>query len=145
MRYNASHISHAVTGLILDITFHTEDPYGVEDTVKFFLFPDLFLSASSKATLVARRWYTTLDSSMLTTYANTVSILQRQKFSPIVVWKATKSMLYQWAIFFAVLWRPPPKHRAVYELMLMIYAVEEINSRIWAQARCQLTISTALV
>ena len=42
--YKAPWISHVVSGLVLNLAFHKEDPDGVRFTVKIFLFPDLSLS-----------------------------------------------------------------------------------------------------
>ena len=64
-----------VAGLILNLTFHTEDPDGVGETVNIFLLPDISLSVSSEAVLVARKWDTALNIITLTTYANTASLL----------------------------------------------------------------------
>ena len=75
MSYKAPCISYAVVGLVLNLAFHIEDPDEAGYTVKNFLFPDLSLSASSEAALVARRWDTALDSSMLATYTYTTSLL----------------------------------------------------------------------
>ena len=69
--------------MLIRLSFHTEYPSGVGDTVSIFLFPNLSLSARSKAALVSRRWYIELDSSMLTTYDNTASLLIHQKVDPI--------------------------------------------------------------
>ena len=56
-----------VAGLLLRISFHSKDSDGVRDTVKFFLVPDLSLSSRLESALVARRWDTALDRSMLIT------------------------------------------------------------------------------
>ena len=64
-----------VAGLILNLTIHTENPDGVGETVNIFLLPDLSLSVSSEAVLVARKWDTSLNIITLTTYANTASLL----------------------------------------------------------------------
>ena len=76
LRYKALWISHTVAGLLLSLTFCTEDPDGVGDTVNIFLLPNPSISASSEAVLVARWWDTYLDCSMLTTFADTASLLQ---------------------------------------------------------------------
>ena len=85
-------------GLIFNLAFHTEDPYGVRDRVNIFLFPDLSLSASSEAVLVLRWWDMALDSSILTMYADTDSLLQIQKVALIVRWEASNIMFEQWYV-----------------------------------------------
>ena len=84
LRYKVTHISHVVTGLILNLTFNTEDPDGIRYTVEIFLFPDISLFTSSEAALVERWWDTSLDSSTLTTYSDTSDLLQHQKVAPIL-------------------------------------------------------------
>ena len=85
MRFKPPQISHAVAGLILNLTFNTKDPDGFRDTVNILLFPDLSLSVSSKAALVIG-WWDTDYSSTLTTYTKTASLLHSQKVAPIVLW-----------------------------------------------------------
>ena len=75
LRYKAPRTSHIVDGLLMSLDFYTEDTDRVGDTVKIFLLPDLSLTEISEATLVARRWDTALDSSILMTFTNTVALL----------------------------------------------------------------------
>ena len=110
MRYKDTRISHAVTVLIINLAFFIEDPYGVGYTVDILLFPKLSLSAGSEAVLVAQRWYIALDSSTLTTYTDTASLLHPHNISPITGWESTVSMLEQWAVFFSVMLRLPDNH-----------------------------------
>ena len=101
-----------MSGLILNLAFHTEEPDGVGDKVKILLLPNLSLSASYEAALVARQWDMALYSSPLTMYTKTASILQHQKLVPIVSWEVTVRMLDQQAVFLVILWSPPYKHYA---------------------------------
>ena len=86
MRFKPPQISHAVAGLILNLTFNTKDPDGFRDTVNILLFPDLSLSVSSKAALVIGWWDTAVYRRTMTTYTKTASLLHRQKVAPIVLW-----------------------------------------------------------
>ena len=61
-----------------------------------------------------------MDIIVLTRYTDTATLLQCQKVSLIVVWEADKSMLEQWAVFLMILWILPKKHRAVYELIILV-------------------------
>ena len=54
-------------------------------------------------------------------------------------------MLEQRDIFLAVLCGPTEKHCAVYELMLMIDVVAEMNAQLWAQYRHYTTMTVAIV
>ena len=123
-----------MVGLILNLEFYTEETDGLGDTVKIFLFPDLSLSASSGSVLVARWWYTVLDRSTTTMYADTYTLLQRHKVAPIKGWEKEKSMLKKWEVFLAFMWVPTQKHPSVYEIMLLIDAEEEVNERLQAQS-----------
>ena len=111
-----------VAGLLIRLAFHTEDPDGVGGIVKNFLFPDLSLSAGSQVALAARQWDMALDSSTLTTYSDTASLLQRQKVAPIIGWETTVNMLEQWAVLLTVILGPDREHPAVYELTMLIDA-----------------------
>ena len=84
LRYKDPHNNHKVTVLIINMEFYTEEPNGVGSTFNIILFPDLSLSSGSKLSMVGMRWYTALDISNLITYADTPSLLQLQKFAPIV-------------------------------------------------------------
>ena len=82
-----------MAGLLLSLALYAEDPDRVGDIVNIFMFPYLYHSASFKATLVERQWGTALDSSTLTTFVDTASILQSKKVAPIIGWEAAVSML----------------------------------------------------
>ena len=58
MRYKAPRIPHIISGLLLSLYLYTEDPERVGDKFNIFLFPEIYLSEISKATIVARRWDT---------------------------------------------------------------------------------------
>ena len=99
----------------------------------------------SEAALVVMRWYMALDSSILTTYSNTASLLQLQKFAPILGWEATNGTLEQWAVFLRVLGVTYEKLCAVYKLMLVIDVVAEVKDRLQAQSRQKTTMTVAIV
>ena len=83
MRYKASCITHVLTSLTIGLILHTEDPDGVGDTFNSFLLPGLYLSTVSKVAIVESGWYTALCITTMTTYAETVSLLQIQCISII--------------------------------------------------------------
>ena len=69
-------ISHIASRLFLSLDFYTEYPAGVGYTVNIFLCPKIYLSETSKSTLVARRRYTVFDSRSLKMFTNTADLLQ---------------------------------------------------------------------
>ena len=54
-------INHMVAVLLLGLSFHMEDPDGVRDSVNIFMFPDLYLTMGTEASLVAQWWDTLLE------------------------------------------------------------------------------------
>ena len=77
LSYKASQMYQDMVGLILELIFHTEDSDWFGDTVKMFLFPVISLLDIIEVALVVMRCYMTLDSSMMTIYNDTASLLQR--------------------------------------------------------------------
>ena len=57
------------------------------------MFPDLSLSAGSKASMVTRRWDTDLDANTLTSYADAAALMKQQRIPPILGWEAAEKML----------------------------------------------------
>ena len=72
-----------------------EDPNGVSDAVKIFMFPDLFLSSRIDSALVMQKWDKLLESNTLTSYAYTAAIMTKQHISPIFVWEGADKMIEQ--------------------------------------------------
>ena len=112
---------------------------------KYFLFSDSYLSAGSESALVARQWDTALEIIMITTYVDTVSLLQRQKVAPIVRWEAAINMLVQWDVFLVVILVPGSSYPVVYNMTMLIDASEEVNTHLWVQSMYQPAILAALV
>ena len=77
-------------------THGTKDPDCVNDIVNIFMFPDLSLSAGSKASMVTQRWDTALDANTLTSYADAAAIMKQQRIPSIVLWEAAAKILEQW-------------------------------------------------
>ena len=82
---------------------------------------------------------------MLTTYVDTVSLLQRQKVAPIVRWEAAINMLVQWDVFLVVILVPGSSYPVVYNMTMLIDASEEVNTHLWVQSMYQPAILAALV
>ena len=101
----------------------------------FFLFSVPSLSEVSKVVLVSRWWGAALDSSTLTTNANTDSLLLIQKVDPIIRWELARKIVGQQVVFLTVSLGPGIGHLTVYERRLLIKKVEEVNACIRDQYR----------
>ena len=77
MQLNAPRITHTVAVLLIGLILHTEDPAGVINTISIFMFPYLYLSVGSQATMIDRCWDTALDSNVITLYANTSDLMTK--------------------------------------------------------------------
>ena len=86
-----------------------------------------------------------MNSSTLTTYADTTYLLHSHKVATIMGWDVAKSMLEQCSFFLVVLWVPPNKHCIFYEIMLMIDSAEEVNTRLRSKSRNHPTIPEAII
>ena len=84
---------------VLVLSFHTKDTYGVRYTVNIFMFPKISLSAGSEVVMAAKRWDTTLDNIIMTTYTDMVSLLQGQCITTIYGWEAAVSVLGKWVVY----------------------------------------------
>ena len=87
--FKAPHIlvSHAIAHLVLVLNLHTKTLEIVGYAENIFLFPYLYIYDTCKATLMSKRWYTTLGGSVQTTYTDTASLLQKVFIFPIVGWE----------------------------------------------------------
>ena len=65
-----------MAALLLGIHLFTEDHDCVDDTINIFQFPDLSLSAGSKASMVKRRWDTVLDCNTMNYYADAEALMK---------------------------------------------------------------------
>ena len=100
--------------LLLGLHFHTEDPDCVNNTVKIFQFPDLSISAGSKAFMVTRRWDTALNANNLTSYVDAAALMKQQRIPPIIGCEAAAKMLEQWLIMVTFLLGPRERHPALF-------------------------------
>ena len=106
--------------LLLGLHFFTEYPDCVNDKVDIFRFPYLSLSAGSEASMVIRRWDTTLDANTMTYYADAAALMKQQLIPPIVV--------------VTVPLGPQKRHPVVFNLATLLDAADEVNSCLPAQA-----------
>ena len=116
--------------ILLGLHFFTKDPDFVNDTVDIFQFPELFLSAWSKASMVTRIWDTALDANTMNSYANTAALMKQHHIPLIIGWGGTANMLKQWIVVITVLLGPQDRHLEVFELATFLTAADEVNSRL---------------
>ena len=79
--------------MVMALDFHTKDPDGVEDTLEIFLFPDLYPSTGSEADLFTRKWDVILGGGTLTSFADMILLMGKQKVAPIAGWDEAESQL----------------------------------------------------
>ena len=72
--------------MVMDLAFHTKDPDGMEDTLKNFLFPNLYPSTGSEAALFTRKWDVILGGGTLTSFAYMILLMGKKKVAPIAGW-----------------------------------------------------------
>ena len=109
------------------------------------MFPDLSLSAGSKASMVTRTWDTALDSNTLTSYADVAALIKLQRIPSIVGWEAAAKMLEQWLVVVMALLGPQERHPEVFELATLLEASNKVNSCLRAQAVAQQDMPAALI
>ena len=83
LRFRSPSISHSVAILVLGLSFYSENPDIVCDTINVFMFTDLSLSAGLEAALLVWRWYAILGGGALTPFSNTSIILDNQRVDPV--------------------------------------------------------------
>ena len=64
LRFHLLRIPHAVAVMLMALTFHTKDPYGVGDALNIFFFPNLSPSAGLEAALLTRKWDAILEAAL---------------------------------------------------------------------------------
>ena len=127
------------------LTFHTEDPDGVEDTLDIFLFPDLSLLSGSEAALLSRKWYTIFWGSTLTSFTDTSLLMGKKKVAPITAWDEVASQLEAWAVFCMVLLGDDGVHPTTYEMFLLLEEISRVRPRLRAQDCQKPSFLTALL
>ena len=88
--------------MLLVFSFYTEDPVIVGGSINVFLLPDLYLSAGSKAALLAQRWDAVLGDNKFTSFADTGTLLGGQMIVPITSWDAALEQIKARSVFCTV-------------------------------------------
>ena len=79
--------------MVIALAFHTKYPDSVEDTLKIFLFPNLYPSTGSEAALFTRKWDVILGGGTLTSFADMILLMGNQKVAPIAGWDKAESQI----------------------------------------------------
>ena len=70
-----------------------EESIIVSNAINIFMLPDIYLEEGSESAMVVRWWYTVLGSNMLTSYADTATLMTKQRISPIIGWEGAANMI----------------------------------------------------
>ena len=79
--------------MLMAISFHTKYPDDVEDTLKIFLFTNLYPSTGSEAALFTRKWDVILGGGTLTSFSYMILLMGKQKVAPIAGWDKAESQI----------------------------------------------------
>ena len=71
--------------------------------------------------------------------------MKKQRIPPIVGWEAAEKILKQWLVVVTVLLGPQERHPAMFELVTLLEAADEVNSRLQSQAAVQKDMLASLV
>ena len=113
--------------------------------MKIFMFPYLYLAAGAEAALVSRRWETALESNTLTSYADTVALMTKQRIYPIMGWEGASKILNQWIVLLDLILGPPDLHPEVHDLSVLVDTAKEVSARLRAQSHQQPDTLSALI
>ena len=120
LRFLPPRIPHAVTLMVMALTFYTKDPYGVGDALNIFLFPDLSPSSGWEAALLTWKWDAILGGSTLTSFSDTSLLMGKQKVVPISGWDEASSQLRASDVFCTVFLGDDRFHPAMYKIFLFL-------------------------
>ena len=99
---------------------YSEDLDGVGDAIKIFLFLDLSPSARSKVTLLSRRWDIILGEGGLTSFANMILLIAKQKFERVTRWEDAENQIEAWGVFYKVLLEDAALQPTTYEVCTLV-------------------------
>ena len=136
---------YAVAVMVMELAFHTNDPDRVEDALNIFLFPYLSPLEGSEAALLTRNWDAILGGGTLTSFADTILLMGKQKVAPIAGWDESASELEAWNIFCTVFLGDDGVHPSIYEMFLLLEETSGVIPRLREQAHQQPTLTAALL
>ena len=131
--------------MVMALTFHTKDPYGVEDMLNILLFTDLSPLTGLETALLTRKWHAILGGGTLTSFADTSLLMWKQKVAPISVWDKAEVHLEAWAVVCTLFLGDNGVHPATYEMFLLLEETSGVRPRLQAQSCRQPTYTTALL
>ena len=94
--------------------------------------------------MVTRRWDTELDDNTMTLYADAAMMIKQQRVPSIIDWGMTENILEQWLVVATILLRTQERHQAVFEMVTILEAADEVNSRLRFQPAVQKYVPTDL-
>ena len=86
-----------------------------------------------------------LYAKILTSYANAAALIKQHSNPIIVGWEISEEMLEKQLVIVTVLLGPQEHRPAVFELVTLLEAAEEVNPRLQSQAEVHQDIPAALV
>ena len=101
---------------MLELAFYTKKTNGVGDDINVLLFPELSPSTGSKASLLIRRWDTVLGYNTSTSFADTGTLLGKNKVVPIRIFDAAWNQIEACTVLCTVFLGDSSAHLATQEL-----------------------------
>ena len=145
VRLWALRIPHSVAVIVLTLSLYTKEPDGVGEAINCSMFLDLSSSTGSKATLLTRIWDAVLGNNRITLFANTMSLLGRQKVFPFTIWEAASKKLEAWTVLCAVLLGYSSCRPTTQEMEDLINEIKGVSSCLCPQYQRQSLLSTVLL
>ena len=120
LRFRPLRIPHAVAVMMMELAFHNKDPDRVGDALNIFFFPDLSPSSGSEASLLTQKWDTIFGGGTLTSFAEKILLMKKQKVAPIVGWDESAYQLEDWAVLCTVFLGDNRVHPTTYDMLLLL-------------------------
>ena len=79
--------------VVVALEFYTQYPDGVGDAINIFIFPNLSPSTGYEAALMTRLWDDLLGENNFNYFAETSTLLERQKVVSITIWDADSKQI----------------------------------------------------
>ena len=115
------------------------------DALNIFLFIKLSHSAGSDAEILTRKWDVILGEGTLTSFADTILLMGKQKVSSIAGWDEAAPQIEDWAVFCMVFLGDDGFHPVTYKIFLLLEETSGAILRLQAQACHQPTFPSTLL
>ena len=120
LRFRPPRTPHAVAFMVMALTFHTKEPYGVGDALNILFLPNLYHSAGLEAALLTCKYDAILGGGTITSFENTSLLMVNKRVAPITCWDKASSQLKAWAVSCTVLLGQDGVHPATYKMFLLL-------------------------